>query len=216
MSYASRRARRYAEALFALAEEAGRAAEVTAEIERVKLAFDAIPELPAVLAHRHIAADRKLELARLAFGGAAEGEEGPAPLSDLAFNFLRLLIENRRVELLPQCFAALQAMLDRRDGVVRATVTTAVPLLKAERDALEAKLGSLTGANRVELEAKVSRSIIAGVVIHVAGQVIDASVRTHLESLRESLRRVRVSEFDHEDFIALSALRPAAGGPAEG
>lgn len=215
MTYASRRARRYAEALFTLADAAGRAAEVTAEIARVQRTFAELPELAEVLAHRHIATERKLELARLAFAGPAEGEEGEPALSELAFNFVRLLIENRRVELLPQAYAALQAMLDKRQGVVRATVTTAVPLLRAEKDAIEAKLLSMTGGNKVELEAKVSKTIIAGVVIHVAGQVIDASVRTHLEAMRETLRRVRVAEFDQQDFIALSALQGAGGG-AEG
>ncbi|MCC7493655.1 MAG: ATP synthase F1 subunit delta [Fimbriimonadaceae bacterium] len=208
MNYASRKARRYAEALFSLAVDAECVDATVAEVARVADLFAALPDLSAVLAHRRIPVDRKLAL----LASATAGEDGAAGLSELTSHFLRLLVENRRVELLPEIRHALQDKLDQRQGVVRATVTTAVPLLKAEREMIEAKLGSLTGAQRVELEAKVSKPILGGVILHFGGQVVDASVRTYLQTMRETLRRVRVSEFDHEGFLPLDTdkIRAAA------
>lgn len=207
MNYASRKARRYAEALFSLAVDAACVEATVAEVARVADLFAALPDLPAVLAHRRIPVDRKLAL----LASATSGDES-AGLSELTSNFLRLLVENRRMELLPEIRHALQEKLDTRQGVVRATVTTAVPLLKAEREMIEAKLASLTGAQRVELEAKVSKPILGGVILHFGGQVVDASVRTYLQTMRETLRRVRVSEFDHEGFLPLDTdqIRAAA------
>lgn len=209
MRYASRKARRYAEALFALADEQNRLEESVGEIRRVAVVLEELPDLAAVLAHRAIPLERKLELARQAFAPAEEPAEGqPAPaLSELMANFLRLVIDHGRVALLPEIRVALEDMLDERQGVVRATVTTAVPIVKGEREMIEAKLVALTGAARVALETKVSRSILGGVIIHVGDHVIDASVRTYLASLRETLRRVRVSEFDSEGFLDLNLQR---------
>ena len=66
------------------------------------------------------------------------------------------------------------------------------------------RTGIGTGASEVALETQVAKSILGGVVIHVSGQVIDASVRTYLDAMRETLRRVRVTEFDQEGFLPLN------------
>ncbi len=139
--------------------------------------------------------------------GEIAGAEAEPSAAELTGHFLRLLVERRRVALLPEIAAALRDMLDLHQGVIRARVTTAVPLLAAEREMIEAKLRSLVGAQRVELDEQVTRSIQGGVIIHVAGKVIDASVRSYLESLRENLRRVRVSEFSGDRMLALDYAR---------
>jgi len=77
-----------------------------------------------------------------------------------------------------------------------------VPLLKAEREQIAARLREHTGAARVEIEAKVAKRIVAGVVIRVGHQVIDASVRSHLDALRERLRQVKVREFADSGMLS--------------
>jgi F-type H+-transporting ATPase subunit delta len=84
-------------------------------------------------------------------------------------------------------------MLDAEQNVVRAVVTTAVPLLKPQRERLAQKLCGLTGAARVEIETKVSKAVVAGVVIRIGDHVIDGSARGALETLRERLKQVRVA-----------------------
>lgn len=204
MTYASRKARRYAEAVFSLASEHGVEAALIAGLEQLAATMVAAPELAQVLAHREIPLDRKLELARQA---SAADEESPAELPALYEPFLRLVIGNGRVALLPEIAAALREMLDDRDGVVRATVTTAVPLLKAERELITAKLAALTGAKSVALETKVTKEVVGGVVIHVGDHVIDASVRTYLDTVRDTLRRVRVANFAEQGFMQLDLDR---------
>ncbi len=206
MSYASRRARRFADAVFQLALERSAAEAVAADVGRLAELLAELPDLAAVLDHRRIPIERKLELAQRAAGEIAGAEAEPSA-AELTGHFLRLLVERRRVALLPEIAAALRDMLDLHQGVIRARVTTAVPLLAAEREMIEAKLRSLVGAQRVELDEQVTRSIQGGVIIHVAGKVIDASVRSYLESLRENLRRVRVSEFSGDRMLALDYAR---------
>jgi len=202
MTYASRKARRYAEAVFSLAVEQGVESALVDALERLAGTMAAAPELGQVLAHRDIPQERKLELARqAALPAVEEGEQAALPA--VFEPFLRLVMSNNRVALLPEVAAALREMLDEREGVVRATVTTAVPLLKAEREMITAKLEALTGAKSVVLDTKVTKDVVGGVVIHVGDQVIDASVRTYLDTVRDTLRRVRVANFAEQGFMQL-------------
>lgn len=214
MIYASRKARRYAEAVFSLAADQGAEVTLIEHLERLAEALAATPELGQVLAHRDIPVDRKLELAQQAAAAPAGESEAAGPVAPPALldSFLRLVFDHHRVALLPEIAAALRGLLDTRDGVVRAMVTTAVPLLKAEREMITAKLEEITGARTVRLETRVRKEVVGGVVIHVGDQVIDASVRTYLDAVRDTLRRVRVSNFAEQGFlqIDLDQIRAAA------
>ena len=71
---------------------------------------------------------------------------------------------------------------------VQATVTSAVALDKADVDAIRKEAERLTGKS-VVMTAEVDASIIGGVVTKIGNVVLDGSVRTDLEMLRESLLR---------------------------
>ena len=202
MTYASRKARRYAEAVYSLATEQGVETALVEALERLAETMAAAPELQQVLIHRQIPRDRKVELARQA--AATEGEDGETGELPVLFDpFVRLVLGNGRVRLLAEIAVALREKLDEQQGVVRATVTTAVPLLKAEREMIAAKLASLTGAKSVALETKVTKEVVGGVIIHVEDHVIDASVSTYLDTVRDTLRRVRVADFAEQGFLQL-------------
>lgn len=206
MRYASRPARRYARAVYNLAREADRLEPVLAELRAFGTRLDELPELAEFLAHRRVPAGRKLGvLADL--DSAAEAEARLLPADELARHFVELVIRNARVHLFGEILDALATLEDERQGVVHARVTTAVPLLRAEREQISAKIAQLAGARQVDLDCQVSRKVLGGVVIHYGGQVIDASVRTYLDSMRETLRRVRVSEFAGGEFLSLDEVK---------
>ena len=76
--------------------------------------------------------------------------------------------------------------LDRRTGVVTAEVTTARPVPEAEREALRARLGQLTGRS-VRLQFAMDEDLIGGVVTRIGSTVYDGSVRTQLEQLKQRI-----------------------------
>jgi F-type H+-transporting ATPase subunit delta len=217
MTFVGRKARRYARALYSLAREQQSQETLVAELTQVNERFAKVPELGQVLAHRRIPADRKLALLELALAPAeAEGDEGeaPAPGLDLTRYFLKLLVRNGRIALLAEVVQALRDMLDIELGVMRAVVTTAVPLLKGEREMVIAKLQSHTGANRVEIDCVVNKKVVAGVLIHVGDHVIDATVRTYLDTMRERLKQIKVGEFADAGFLSVSADGDDNAGPS--
>ena len=68
---------------------------------------------------------------------------------------------------------------------MRAEVTTAAPLGEAYYLRLQTKLEKMTG-KRVVIDRRVDASLIAGVVTRIGDRVIDGSLRTRLQSLREA------------------------------
>lgn len=100
---------------------------------------------------------------------------------------LLLLAERDRVALLPELADAYRGRLMQHQNILRAEVTTAVPLAEERRRALERSLAKATG-HTVTLTARVDPAIIGGAVTRVGSTVYDGSVVRQLERLREQLQ----------------------------
>lgn len=104
-----------------------------------------------------------------------------------AIRTLPLLARHGR---LPELVAVAQAardQLDRRSGLVRATVETAFPLEDQVKESLRAKLLVRTGAKSVELTERRVPEILGGLRIVVGSERIDGSLRKRLETLAASM-----------------------------
>lgn len=111
-----------------------------------------------------------------------------AVLSDKAKNFVRVLTENKRLEVLPEIAALFDAQRAEAEKTVKAEVTSAFPLSDAQQeeiiDALKKRLG-----RDVSLETKIDSSIVGGAVVRAGDLVIDASATSQLEKLAASMMR---------------------------
>jgi F-type H+-transporting ATPase subunit delta len=105
-----------------------------------------------------------------------------APLAKL----LLLLADRDRLVLLPDLLAVYRERLMDYLQVVRAEVTTAVPLPQDRAARLQQRLAEVTG-RRVSMTAKVDPSLIGGVVTRIGSTVYDGSVATHLETMKQKL-----------------------------
>jgi F-type H+-transporting ATPase subunit delta len=101
-------------------------------------------------------------------------------------NFLFVVIDQRRVSLLPQIYQALEAQLDEQEGMARANVTSARQLDEDEKKQLREALERLSG-RRVEAHYRLDPALIAGAVVRIGSTIYDGSVRTQLERLRARL-----------------------------
>lgn len=101
-------------------------------------------------------------------------------------NFLFVVLDQRRMALLPEIEIAFEAQLDERLGVARADVTSAHELGTPERAQLNGALIRLTG-RRVEAQYRLDPTLIAGAVVRLGSTIYDGSVRTQLERLRAQL-----------------------------
>jgi F-type H+-transporting ATPase subunit delta len=98
-------------------------------------------------------------------------------------NFLMLLVDRRRIILLEGICQQYLTLLRQLNQTVLAEVTSAVELNEAQQQSVRAQVISMTNARSVEIETKIDRDLIGGVIIKVGSQVVDASIRGQLRRL---------------------------------
>jgi F-type H+-transporting ATPase subunit delta len=108
------------------------------------------------------------------------------PLSPLIRNFLFLVIDRRRGDLVGEMASAFEQALDERMGLVHVEVRSAAPLNQDQRSALGQELSRVAN-KQVRCDFYVDPALIGGVVARMGSTVYDGSVRTQLEELRERL-----------------------------
>lgn len=104
-------------------------------------------------------------------------------------NFLRILVDRRRILLLEGICQQYLNLLRQLNQTVLAEVTSTVELSEAQMQSIKDKVKSMTNAREVELDMKLDSELIAGAIVKVGSQVIDASLRGQLRRLSLSLTR---------------------------
>ncbi len=170
-------ARPYAEAAFKLADAQGKLAEWSA----------ALANLAAVSADERVraaAGDPGLSAAKVAglFLSILAGK-----LSGEMENFVRVLADNGRLDVVAEIRAQFEALKNEREGVVEAEVVSAFDLDPAQVADLVARLEKKTG-RRVKAKVSVDKSLIGGVKIVIGDKVIDGSARAQLGALETALK----------------------------
>lgn len=118
---------------------------------------------------------------------AVLGELAPRlELTPLTRNFLNVVIQHDRMNLLGEITKAFRTLLDERLGVAVAEITTARPLDDAEKQELAEALRARTG-RAVRIQYSLDPSLIGGVLARVGSTIYDGSVRGQLERLRAGL-----------------------------
>jgi F-type H+-transporting ATPase subunit delta len=99
---------------------------------------------------------------------------------------LTLLAERDRLVLLPDLLAHYRERLLDHRRVVRAEVTTIVPLAAQQADAIGRRLEEVTGRT-VALAQRVDPAVLGGMVARIGSTVFDASIARQLEKIRSKL-----------------------------
>ncbi len=171
-------ARVYAEALLDAAEKGNQTQQVLEEFDSlIDDLFRADPQFEAFLASGAISRRPKAEVIHRALDGRA---------SDTFRNFLLVLNDHQRLDLLRGVREAVKELYDERSGRLRVVVTSAAPLPDDQRERLREELRQKYNKEPV-LTTRVDPALLGGVVVRVGDWLYDASVRTRLENIRKQL-----------------------------
>ena len=170
--------RRYAKALFELANEAGNLDVVVRELAQLAAAFEGNEELGAALSNPLVALDAK----RAILNDVATSL-GVSPTTKHA---LLLLGDRRRAGLVPAVARSLAELADKKRGIIRAEVISAVPLPDAYYERLKGQLERVTG-KRITIDRRLDPSILGGVVARIGDRVFDGSLQSRLSEVRQHL-----------------------------
>jgi len=170
-------ARPYAEAAFKIADAAG----ALGKWSEMLAVLDPVARDERV---RAAIADPQLSNAQVAglFISILSGK-----LDASAENFVRVLAENGRLELLPDVRAQFESLKNEREGVVEAEIRSAFDLSEAQTADLVQRLEKKTG-RKVRARVSVDRELIGGVTVVLGDKVIDGSARAQLAALEAALK----------------------------
>lgn len=176
-------ARPYAEAIFDLAKAASKLAVWSASLD---VAGQLLADKPLVeyLGRPELGNRKRLDFLTGLFANA--GAKTLDGSDKQGINFLKLLLENKRIAVLPEIAGHFAALKAKVENTVDATVTSAAPMSQAETDKIAGALKKRLG-REVKVTTKVDANLIGGAVIRAGDVVIDGSLRARLEGLATAL-----------------------------
>jgi F-type H+-transporting ATPase subunit delta len=170
---------RYATALFELARDERSIDPVIADLDKFDALLNESAELKRLVRSPLFAAEVQLK--------ALSAVLDKAGITGIAANFLKALTANRRLFAVSDVIGAFRALVAKFKGEASADVTVAEPLSDKNVDALKQALKSVSGKD-VTLNVKVDPSIIGGLVVKLGSRMVDSSLRTKLNSIKNAMK----------------------------
>jgi F-type H+-transporting ATPase subunit delta len=168
----------YARALFEAADEQDKLDEVREQLGQFADALDGDRGLQVFFFSPYFSTQEKVEGLRRAIDGA----------EPIFLNFLELLLENHRMPAIFRIRREYDRLWKERNKLLPVHVTSAVELDEQTVQNIGDRIAEQTG-RRVELSSRVEPDILGGIVVQVGNQVLDASIRNRLETLRKQVAR---------------------------
>ena len=174
MALSGSAARRYAEALLALGSDERTVGDFRASLERLAPVFDRF----TIAGLRDPSVPMKQRVDALS---SALGDE-----PDIVRSLLILLLESDPIALVPQIAIAFGDLVDRREGIAKARITTAVALDEPARRELVSRLERESGT-KLRATFAVDPTLIGGAKVQIGDHLIDSSVHARLIALGRQL-----------------------------
>ncbi len=173
---------RYATALFDLARESNTIDAVKADLDRFDALIAESADLNRLVRSPVFSAAEQLH----ALSAVLER----AGIGGLAANFLKLVTSNRRLFAVRDMIKGYRELVAEHKGEATAEVTTAEPVKDDHLLALREALKAVSGKD-VDLHIKVDPAIIGGLVVKLGSRMVDSSLRTKLNAIRQAMKEAR-------------------------
>ena len=173
-------ARRYAKALVNLAEKEKDLDNAGKNLTAITEVYKENSELRQVLSDTKVSSRVKQEILKDVLN--------TIKTSKLVDTFSRYLLAKRRIDILPDIERAFNLLLQEKLGRIEANVTAAYELPKETVNKLVNAISGYSGKD-VKVNVAIDPSIIGGMVTRIGSTVIDGSIKTHLNKIRQSIIR---------------------------
>jgi F-type H+-transporting ATPase subunit delta len=170
---------RYANALFELAQDAGAIDVVSTDLTALRRAMETSADLRRLVRSPVFSAEDQARALK-----AILEKMGANVLTS---KFVLLVAQKRRLPALPEIVQAYEHKVATARGETEAEVTAARSLSNAEIDELKSVLKSRLG-KEPRLHSKVDPTLLGGLVVKVGSRMIDSSLRTKLDGLRQAMK----------------------------
>ncbi len=172
-------AKRYANALYDLGKEEGLQGKFLGDLEAIVAILEGSDEFRDIMESPLY----DILLKRRIMGELIK----QIKLTKYTENFLGILLDKDRFVYLNSILDSYRQIVDEASGRVRATVTSAMELDKAQLESLSGTLKKIV-KKEVDLDVSIDPTLIGGLIAELEGMVYDGSVRTQIVRLKQSLK----------------------------
>lgn len=170
-------AKRYANALFQLAQEKQIVADVNADLEEIVKVIETSPELISLLSSPKFSIERKKQIVAEIFANA----------NPIVVNTLEFLIDKKRVNEVKSLAEQYKQLAAEAQGSAEATVFSTRGLTDQEKEEISTSFGKLVGKERLTITNVIEPSILGGVRVQIGNYIFDNTVASKLEGLKRTL-----------------------------
>lgn len=174
--------RTYSEALFEVALENDKLDVYSEEIKFVADSFKEYPEFYEIYVTPKINKDERKETVSAVFGDKVSKE---------VLNFIKMLVDKKRGSFIFDISKDFGEMVNNHKGIQDGIVESVIPMTEDELQKLGNELQKLTGT-KVNLTNVVNEKILGGILVRVGDRVIDGTVKSKLNNIKESLSQIIV------------------------
>ena len=170
---------RYATALFGLARDEQQIDAVSRSLDTLEAAITESPDFKALISSPLIG--------RAEAGKAIRALSPTLGVDPITANFLGVLADNGRLGELKAVIKAVRRLAAANRGETTAEVTSAFPLNDDQVARIKSNLKARLGRD-VTIDANVDPQLLGGLVVRLGSQMIDASIRTKLNTLAMAMK----------------------------
>ena len=167
--------RRYALALYEVAEEKGKVQQYLEDLREICNLIDTNKDFYEVIKHPQISTKRKKRTFINIFKGHIDEE---------LLSFLLILIEKDRILFIKEKLREMEKIDLERKNTIKGIVKTTVPLTEKEFNKLVPELEKKYNKH-VILEQVIDNSILGGIYLRINNDVIDGTIKSKLEELQD-------------------------------
>jgi F-type H+-transporting ATPase subunit delta len=171
-------AKRYAKALFELAQGKNQIAQVEDELGQIVGIIHDNVDLEKLLTHPNIDTSKKIALLNQLFAGK---------VSEIVLNTICLLVERRREDLLSSLLEDFVLIANEALGQAQATVTTPLALTEHEAQEIAERFSQISG-KKIQISNVVDPSLLGGLTVRIGDRLYDGSLSGKLGRLEKSLQ----------------------------
>lgn len=174
---------RYATALFDIAKAKDAVEQFEDEVKTILKILNEEKEFIQILAHPQILQDEKIKVIENVFEGKVSQE---------IVGLLVLIVRKNRQEILLDILSQFIEMAEVEKGILRATITTAMPLDDKQLAQIKTRLENNT-QKTIELDVIHDKALIGGMIIKLGDKVVDGSIAGKMQALKQQLMDLRLA-----------------------
>ena len=172
--------KKYAQAAYNIAVKEEDVNKISVRLHNVRSILKSVPELNQLLITRRIQVQDKITMLKNILGNK---------ISDIEMDVMSLLIENGHMNLFGEVVKRFDYLLDKDSDIIKVLITTSTKLSNDEVQRISSKIENNI-QKEVEVKTETDESIIGGIKLRVGNTLIDGSIYSHLQKMRDTLIQV--------------------------